>query len=205
VKEQATMEDELVQREQKIFAILEQEKEDGAHLAAAARKMMHFLLLEKKGYAAEEVERNVVFTLTLGTEVAHSSVDFLVTLNGKKAMVIKCSAGSLDSRERQAIAAARLLAVPPVPFAVVADPEHAEFLDTATGKVIGEGFGAVPVREEMLKMIAAVDPKPLSPERVEKEKRILLAFDAIRCIVPQGADGRAIQIGEACEKKKTCG
>ena len=194
------MEDELVQREKKIFAILEQEVEDGAHLAAAARKMMHFLLLEKKGYATEEVERNVVFTLTLGTETAHSSVDFLVTLNGNKARVIKCSAGSLDSRERQAIAAARLLAVP---FAVVADPEHAEFLDTATGKVIGEGFGAVPVREEMQKMIAAADPKPLSPERVEKEKRILLAFDAIRCIVPQGADGRAIQIGEACEKKKT--
>ena len=197
------MEDELVQREKKIFAILEQEIEDGAHLAAAARKMMHFLLLEKKGYAADEVERNVIFTLTLGAETAHSSVDFLVTLNGKKAMVIKCSAGSLNSRERQAVAAARLLAVPPVPFAVVSDPEHAEFLDTATGKVIAEGFGAVPVREELLKLLAAVDQKPLASERVEKEKRILLAFDAIRCCVPQGADGRAIQLGEACEKKKT--
>jgi len=196
------MEDELVQREKKIFAILEQEKEDGAHLAAAARKMMYFLLLEKKGYAAEEVERNVIFTLKLGAETAQSSVDFLVTLDGKKAMVIKCSAGSLDSRERQAIAAARLLAAPPVPFAVVADPEHAEFLDTATGKVIGEGFGAIPVREEMLKLLANIDLKPLAADRVEKEKRILLAFDAIRCSVPQGADGRAIQLGEACEKKK---
>jgi hypothetical protein len=197
------MEDELVQREKKIFAILEQEMEDGAHLAAAARKMMYFLLLEKKGYAAEEVERNVIFTLTLGVETAHSSVDFLVTLEGKKAMVIKCSAGSLDSRERQAVAAARLLAVPPVPFAVVADPEHAEFLDTVTGKVVGEGFGAVPVREEMQRLLAGIATKPLTPERIEKEKRILLAFDAIRCSVPQGADGRAIQIGEACEKKKT--
>ena len=197
------MEDELVQREKKIFAILEQEVEDGAHLAAAARKMMYFLLLEKKGYSEEEVERNVIFTLTLGAETAHSSVDFLVTLNGKKAMVIKCSAGSLDSRERQAIAAARLLAGPPVPFAVVSDPEHAEFLDTATGKVIGEGFGAVPVREELLKLLADIEQKPLTLERIEKEKRVLLAFDAIRCSVPQGADGRAIQIGEACEKKKT--
>ena len=195
------MEDELAQREKKIFAILGQEEEDGAHLAAAARKMMHFLLLEKKGYGAEEVERNVVFTLT-GPETAHSSVDFLVTLAGKKAMVIKCSAGSLSSRERQAVAAARLLAVPPVPFAVVADPEHAEFLDTATGKVIGEGFGAVPVKEELLKLLAAIDAKPLAPERIEKEKRILLAFDAIRCSVPQGADGCAIQIGEACEARK---
>lgn len=197
------MEDELVQREKKIFAILEQEVEDGAHLAAAARKMMHFLLLEKKGYSAEEVERNVIFTLTLGTEVAHSSVDFLVTLGGRKAMVIKCAAGSLNSRERQAVAAARLLAAPPVPFAVVADPEHAEFLDTATGNVIGEGFGAVPVRDEMLKLLVGLEQKPLTTERVEKEKRILLAFDAIRCSVPQGADGRAIRLGEACEKKKT--
>ena len=203
MKERVAMEDEPVQREKKIFAILEQEVEDGAHLAAAARKMMSFLLLEKKGYAAEEVERNVVFTLTLGAETAHSSVDFLVTLEGKKAMVIKCSAGSLDSRERQAVAAARLLAAPPVPFAVVADPEHAEFLDTATGKVIGEGFGAVPVRDELLKRLVGIDPKPLAAERIEKEKRILLAFDSIRCSVPQGADGRAIQLGEACEKKKT--
>jgi hypothetical protein len=196
------MEDELVLREKKIFAIIEQEMEDGANLAAAARKMMYFLLLEKKGYASEEVERNVIFTLKLGEETAQSSVDFLVTLDGKKAMVIKCSAGSLDSRERQAIAAARLLAVPPVPFAVVADPEHAEFLDTATGKVIGEGFGAVPVRDELVKLLANIDPKPLTAERVEKEKRILLAFDAIRCSVPQGADGRAIQLGESCGKKK---
>lgn len=196
------MEDELVLREKKIFAILEQEVEDGANLAAAARKMMYFLLLEKKGYSEKEVERNVVFTLTLGTESARSSVDFLVTLDGKKAMVVKCSAGSLDSRERQAVAAARLLAVPPVPFAVVADPEHAEFLDTATGKVLGEGFGAVPVREELMRMLASAEQKRLAPERIEKEKRILLAFDAIRCCVPQGADGRAIQIGEACEKKQ---
>lgn len=197
------MEDELVQREKKIFAILEQEVEDGANLAAAARKMMHFLLLEKKGYAAEEIERNVIFTVTLGAENVHSSVDFLVTLGGKKAMVIKCSAGSLSSRERQAVAAARLLAVPPVPFAVVSDPEHAEFLDTATGSVIGEGFGSVPIRDELLKMLAGIDQKPLAAARIEKEKRILLAFDAIRCSVPQGADGRAIQIGEACKKNKT--
>ncbi len=197
------MEEELAQREKKIFAILEQEAEDGANLAAAARKMMHFLLVEKKGYAAEEVERNVIFTFTLGAESAHSSVDFLVSLNGEKALVVKCSAGSLNSRERQAVAAARLLAAPPVPFAAVSDPEHAEFLDTATGKVIGEGFGAIPIRDELLKLLARVSPKSLTPERIEKEKRILLAFDAICCSVPQGADGRAIQLGETCEKKKT--
>jgi hypothetical protein len=36
---------------------------------------------------------------------------------------------------------------------------------------------------------------------MEKEKRILLAFDAIQCCVPQGVDG-GVQIGEPCDTRK---
>lgn len=188
------MEDESSVREKKIIAILDQELDDGENLAAAARKTVEYLLLEKKGYAREEIRKQVVFDVILGQETAHSSVDFLVTIEGKKAMVIKCASGSLSSRERQAVAAARLLATPPVPIAVVADPATAEVLDVMTGKVVGEGFGAIPVRDQILTVLSDKEPKPLSPERIEKEKRILLAFDAIRCSVPQGANG-GVQIG----------
>ncbi len=104
-------------------------------------------------------------------------------------MIIKCAAGSLDSRQRQAVAAARVIASPPVPIAVVADSENAEVLDVATGKVIGEGFGAIPVKGQLLRILAETEPKPLSLERIEKEKRILLAFDTIKCCVPQGTEG----------------
>lgn len=180
---------EDVDRTQKIISILDQELEDGANLAAEARKMIGYLLLEKKGYRKEDVQRNVVFEVKLGREVAHSSVDFLVSIDGKKAMIIKCSSGSLSSRERQAIAAARLLSSPPVPIAVVADPVAAEVLEVMTGKVIGEGFGAIPIREELPRLLSSLEVKELSSERIEKEKRILLAFDAIKCCVPQGADG----------------
>lgn len=176
-------------RTQKIFSILNKEIEDGAGLVAEARKMVLYLLLEKKGYRQEEIGKNVVFEVKLGDATACSSVDFLITLGGSKAMIVKCAAGSLDSRERQAVAAARLLNAPPVPVAVVADPVTAEVLDTITGKVMGEGFGAIPVRDQMLALLAQSAAAPLSPERIEKEKRILLAFDAIKCSVPQGADG----------------
>lgn len=188
------MEEESAIREKKILAILDQEITDGENLADAARKMVEYLLLEKKGYAREEVQKRVVFDVVLGKETAHSSVDFLITIEGKKAVVVKCSSGSLSSRERQAVAAARLLDSPPVLIAVVADPVNAEVLDTATGKVIGEGFGAIPVREQLIKLLSERERVPLSPERIEKEKRILLAFDAIACSVPQGADG-GVQIG----------
>jgi hypothetical protein len=193
------VEDESAVREKKIIAILDRELEDGENLAAAARKMVEYLLLEKKGYAREEVRRQVVFDVILGQETAHSSVDFLVTIAGKKAMVIKCASGSLSSRERQAVAAARLLDSPPVPIAVVADPATAEVLDVMTGKVIGEGFGAIPVRDQILTQMSEKERIPLSPERIEKEKRILLAFDAIRCSVPQGANG-GVRIGPEPDK-----
>ncbi len=194
------MEDESAVREKKIIAILNQELDDGENLAAMARKTVEYLLLEKKGYTREEVRKQVVFDVILGQETEHSSVDFLVTIEGKKAMAIKCSSGSLSSRERQAVAAARLLDSPPVPIAVVADPVNAEVLDTMTGEVVGEGFGAIPVRDQILAVLSQKEPKPLSPERIEKEKRILLAFDAIRCSVPQGANG-GVSLDEPCEGK----
>lgn len=182
------MEDEHAAREKKILGILNREIEDGANLAAAARAMIEYLLLEKKGYSRDEVRSSVVFEVKLERETYSSSVDFLIEIDGRKAMVVKCAAGSLSSRERQAVAAARLLGSPPVPIAVVADPVTAEVLDVTSGKAVGEGFGAIPVRDRLVTLLSK-ETKKLSPDRIEKEKRILLAFDAIRCSVPQGGDG----------------
>jgi hypothetical protein len=194
------MDEKNFPREEKIRQLLAQEIEDGENLAAEARKMIEYLLLEKKGYQPEEIRKGVAFEVRLGQETVWSSADFVVTVDGRMGMLIKCAAGSLSSRERQAIAAARVISSPPVPIAVVADPETAEVLDTATGKVTGEGFGAIPVREQLGKILAGSELKPLSPERIEKEKRILLAFDAIKCCVPKGADG-GVKLDDVCKKK----
>lgn len=176
-------------REEKIRQILAQEIQDGESLAAEARKMLEYLLRDKKGYAAGDIRSGIAFEVNLGRETSWSSADFLVSADGRTGMLIKCVAGSLSSRERQVVAAARVIAQPPVPVAVVADPVNAVVLDVFTGKVIGEGFGAIPVRDQLRELLRKPGMQPLSPERVEKEKRILLAFDAIQCSVPQGADG----------------
>lgn len=176
-------------REEKIRQILAQEIQDGESLAAEARKMAAYLLQEKKGYAAGDIRIGIAFEVKLGQETAWSSADFLVSVDGRTGMLIKCAAGSLDSRQRQAVAAARVIASPPVPVAVVVDPVNAVVLDVATGKVTGEGFGAIPVKDQLRKILHEAVMQPLSPERVGKEKRILLAFDAIQCSVPRGADG----------------
>ncbi|HWR72425.1 MAG TPA: type I restriction enzyme HsdR N-terminal domain-containing protein [Nitrospirota bacterium] len=188
-------------REEKIRQILAQEIQDGESLAAEARKMVAYLLQEKKGYASGDIRSGIAFEVGLGQETVWSSADFLVSADGRTGMLIKCAAGSLDSRQRQAVAAARVIASPPVPVAVVVDPVNAVVLDVATGKVIGEGFGAIPVKDQLRKILHESAMQPLSPERVEKEKRILLAFDAIQCSVPRGADG-GVQIGPEAEKEE---
>ncbi|MHB8843973.1 MAG: type I restriction enzyme HsdR N-terminal domain-containing protein [Nitrospirota bacterium] len=193
--------DKQTDREAKIRDILQEELQDGEDLANEARRMVGYLLREKKGYAPEDVRKGLAFEVQLGEETVWSSADFLVSLDGKTAMIIKCAAGSLDSRERQAVAAARVIASPPLPVAVVADPVTAEVLDVSTGKVTGEGFGAIPTKEQLRSIVAERRMQPLDPKRLEKEKRILLAFDAIKCCVPQGVNG-GVQIGSKAPENK---
>jgi hypothetical protein len=188
-------------REARIRDILQEELQDGEDLANEARRMIGYLLREKKGYAPEDVRKGLAFEVQLGAETAWSAADFLVSLEGKMAMIIKCAAGSLDSRERQAVAAARVITSPPLPVAVVADPVTAEVLDVSSGKVTGEGFGAIPTKEQLQSLVAEKRMQPLDPRRLEKEKRILLAFDAIKCCVPQGGNG-GVQIGEPAKEQK---
>jgi hypothetical protein len=195
------VEDQNSHREAKIRDILEQEVRDGEDLANDARKMIGYLLRDKKGFGPEDVRKGLAFEVTLGHEVFWSSADFIVSVNGRMGMIIKCAAGSLDSRERQAIAAARVIASPPLPVAVVADPVTAEVLDVASGKVIGEGYGAIPTREQLAVILKEKVTQPLDVKRLEKEKRILLAFDAIKCCVPQGGGG-GVQIGEPEKEQK---
>jgi hypothetical protein len=187
-------------REAKIREILQEELQDGEDLANDARKMIAFLLREKKGYSPEEVRKGLAFEVQLGEEIFWSSADFLVSVDGRMGMIIKCAAGSLDSRERQAVAAARVIVSPPVPVAVVADPVTAVVLEVAGGKVIGEGFGAIPTKEQLREILSGKMPQTLDAKRLEKEKRILLAFDAIKCCVPQGGNG-GVKIGPE-EKNK---
>ncbi len=194
------MDDKDFSREEKIRQILMQEIRDGEDLTSEARKMVEYLLLEKKGYQPEDILRGAAFEVKLGRETISSSVDFIVSIADRKAMLIKCAAGSLDSRERQAVAAARIISSPCVPIAVVADPVNALVLDVSTGKVTGEGFGAIPVKEQLLRVLSETEPKRFSPERIEKEKRIFLAFDAIKCCVPKGADG-GVKLDELHRKK----
>ena len=143
------------------------------------RQAVEKLLVEEKGYLKEDIKVDVDIDITVGGEPYHSQVDLVVGVDGGKMpfMVIKCAAGSLGSREREIVAAARLLDEYQVPCAVVSDGKTAAVLDTITAKKIGDGLDAVPSKAEALTRLRSVTPVGLPAERREREKLIFRTYD----------------------------
>jgi len=145
------------------------------------RQKIERLLIEEKGYSKQDIEVDRESEIVIGKEIHKSKVDLIVNVEEKRFMIIRCARGSLVSREREVISCARILDVYQIPFAVVTNGEDAEVLDTISGEVIGNGLGAIPSKANALEAIKQIEFKKLLEKRIEKEKRIFLAFDAIKC------------------------
>ena len=104
-------------------------------------------------------------------------VDFIVRVGGRSSMIIKYGPGSLVTRERPALAIARILESYVIPFTVVTNGEDAELLNTTSGKVTATGINSIPDKKSLLKERGDIPFTRLSPEQVEAEKRILSAYD----------------------------
>jgi len=148
------------------------------HDERARQKIARFLV-EHKGYRKEDIEPRSKIPLRVDGKRATARVDFVIRVGGKAFAIVIFGPGSLVSRERPALAAARLVERYEVPFAVVTNGENAEVLETRSGRVIAEGLEAIPSREEALERIGALTFEELSEERLEREQRILYAFDVL--------------------------
>ena len=100
-------------------------------------------------------------------------------------MIIRYGPGSLVSRERSALAAARVLNGDyRIPLAVVTNGRDALLLDTITAKVLRDGMEAIPTRKEALDLYPnLIFLPPQDEEKLLREKRILNAFDLERCCI----------------------
>jgi len=140
------------------------------------QKIARFLV-EEKGYAKEDIEVKRRFEMTIEGNKVLSMVDFVVNSGGTGFLVIRYGPGSIVTRERPALAAARILEEHPVPFTVVTNGEDAELLDTVTGEVIGTGIGSIPDKSSAIEQLDKITLQHLSPKQLEAEKRILSAYD----------------------------
>ena len=144
-----------------------------------ARQKIARFLVEEKGYSQDEIEVRQQIVLTVDGNRGSSKVDFVIRVVGKAFMIVIFGPGSLVSRERSTVAAARLVEDYEVPFAVVTNGEGAQVIETSSGKVIAEGLDNIPSKPEALRKLETITFEKLSEERIEKEKRILYTFDVL--------------------------
>jgi hypothetical protein len=149
------------------------------------RQWVERFLVETKGYQKDDIEVGADIRFSIGDEEVASNVDLVVRIQGKRFMVLRCVPGSLVSRQRETLAAARLLDVYQIPFSVVTDGRDAQLLKTATGDVVAQGMDAIPSKEEAVRQMKKIEFQPLPPERVERERIIFRSYDEMNINVPR--------------------
>jgi hypothetical protein len=141
------------------------------------RQKVERFLVEKKGYNKGDIEVDADLRFSVQDEEVRSNVDLVVTISGKRFMALRCVPGSLVSRQRETLAAARLLDDYQVPFSVVTDGKNAALLDTVTGTVLGQDMDAIPSKEEAIQQMKEIELQPFPQEKLEREKIIFRSYD----------------------------
>ena len=144
------------------------------------RQAVERFLVEQKGYLKEDLQIDADIEISVAGELYRSQLDLVVSTDGGKTrfMAIRCAAGSLGSREREIVAAARLLDNYQIPLSVVSDGKTAIVLDTVTGKKTAEGLDAIPSKKRAIKKLVSLELQPLPKNRLEKEKLIFRTYDS---------------------------
>jgi hypothetical protein len=147
------------------------------------RQMVERCLVAEKGFSKEDVAVDVDIEITVAGETYCSQIDLVVSADAgygsTRLMAIKCAAASLGSREREILAAARLLGEYQIPFSVVSDGKTAIVLDTVTGKKLGEGLDAIFSKTQAQENLKEIKLLPFPKEKQEREKLIFRSFDSM--------------------------
>ena len=141
------------------------------------RQDVERFLVEEKGYAREEITVDRSLEISVRGETYRSQIDLLIHIGGRPLAAVKCAAGSLDSREREILAACRVAETPPIPLAVVSDGKSARVLDVVSGRRIGERLADLPHRSEAEAVLEKASTTLLEREKIEKEKLIFRTYD----------------------------
>lgn len=141
----------------------------------AAEKYLH----EQLGYPLASIGVDVELTLDVAGEPYQTQLDLVITVDAKPFMVIKCAAGSLESREKEVISAARIMAPLPVPYAVVSDGKAAVIYDAVERKKINAGMNQMPSYSAAQAFLETYAPTPIPEDRLEREKIIFKSYDSM--------------------------
>lgn len=147
------------------------------------RQSLALMMIEEKGFTRDQIRGRATIETLFAKNFVRSTIELVVSLHEKETMILRYGPGSLVSRERAAVAAARVLNKEyRIPLAVVTNGKDAELIDVSSGEVIAYGMDGIPDSVKLGELFSQLDflPPPDDDHR-EKELRILNAFDVERC------------------------
>jgi hypothetical protein len=153
------------------------------------KQIVYEILTKEKGFYPEDIQIDPQFVLILSTCEATASIDFLINLDKTSFMVIRCVASGIESWERYVIAFARAIKDYQIPYAAITDGEKVKVFDIVNGSPIKESFQEFFTRQEAGSLMMNFQRIPCPENRLEKEKRVIYAFEGIKCpSEKQGSD-----------------
>ena len=141
------------------------------------RQALAQLLVEERGYPRDLLRPKVGVTFPLdGRDYCRVADLVAYDSAGRPLLLILFGAGQPGSFDRELLAAARLLPGGPAPLAVATNTVDAVLHATADGRRLATGLDAIPRWQRLAELAAEHPAAPLSPQRVELERRILFAY-----------------------------
>lgn len=144
------------------------------------RQALARLLVEDRKYPRELIRPKYELAFSVNSEPHVVSIDLAVFSERMEplAALFFCP-GEVGTFVRESLAAARIHLPAPFPLVMVTDSMELHLVETKSGDLLGQGFNAVP-RWADLADLAAAHPCPQpSLDRLDKERRILAAYDGL--------------------------
>ncbi|MFP4083479.1 MAG: type I restriction enzyme HsdR N-terminal domain-containing protein [Desulfonatronovibrio sp.] len=143
------------------------------------RQSLARILVEEKNYPPENIKPRFTIDITLDDKKYSIVIDFVIYNEDKPVLILGFCPGAVSTYITQYLCLARIFPDSPVPYLIVTDTNDASLMDVARKKEICRGFHCIPAWEELLELASEAEPPVISPERLEKEKRIAYAMFAL--------------------------
>jgi hypothetical protein len=160
--------------------IMAEEKVEVIQLQGIKQKVWEILTKEKK-FDPGDLEIDPEFRLKLSNCEATVSIDFIVNLDSVSFMVIKCSSTAMESWEMYVISFARAVKDYQIPYAMVTDGENVRVTDVITGSLLCDSVQRLFTKQDAKNKMKNFKKIPYPSDRLEKAKRIMYAFEGIKC------------------------
>lgn len=167
--------EQLIQKKIKEEEFIEQ-----VHLEGTKQTVWEILIKEKQ-FKPEDIQVKPKFKLVLSDCETMVDIDFIINLPSANFMVIKCAYAAIESWERYLIAFARAIKDYQIPYVMVTDGKQVKIIDVIKGSLVGDSFESLFNRQEALKIMEGFKKVPYPEGKIERERRIIYAFEGIKC------------------------